>query len=150
MISIFDVLLLTVGSFFVGWCLIFLPVQRDSFSLWPVFFGWVVKTQWDLLFAMDLKKRCWKTELTSFNVGPKNSRKYGPITPLIGVQEKQRNTFVLRPFIRAPRIFVGGIGSGVGHLGDFHILGTEEILERLKPVETWAVTSLGLVVMNAV
>eukprot|EP00434_Breviolum_minutum_P015905 symbB.v1.2.014017.t1/scaffold992.1/size262058/3 len=27
------------------------------------------------------------------------------------------------------------IGSGVGHLGDFHILGTEEILERLKPVD---------------
>lgn len=126
------------------------PIQRDSFSLWPGFFGWVVKTQWDFLFAMDLQKRCWKTDLTSFNVGPKTSCKYGPITPLIGVQEKQRNTFVLRPFIGAPRIFVGGIGSGVGHLGDFHILGTEEILERLKPVEAGAVTSLGLVVMNAI
>ena len=89
-----------------------------------------------LFVCHGFKKTLLKDRLDFVQCGPKNSSKYGPITPLIGVQEKQRNTFVLRPFIGAPRIFLGGIGSGVGHLGDFHILGTEEILERLKPVET--------------
>ena len=149
----FDVLLLMFGSFFVAWCLIFWgPYKEIHFRCDLVFLVGLWKTQWDFLFAMDLKKHCWKTDLTGFNVGPKNSCKYGPITPLIGVQEKQRNPICFEAIYKGSphlRFFVGGIGSGVGHLGDFHILGTEEILERLKPVETWAVTSLGLVVMNA-
>ena len=76
------------------------PIQRDSFSLWPGF-AWLGGEKPSGTFCSPWieKKRCLKTELTSFNVGPKNSCKYGPITPFIGVQEKQRNTFVLTPFI---------------------------------------------------